>query len=61
MVYLSDSEIREICRPLKQPAAQCRFLERLGFKVERRPDGTPLVLIHALPAHEPGKGPIWSR
>ncbi len=40
---LTDDEIKFICRPLKQPAAQARFLKRLGLSVARRPDGTVLV------------------
>lgn len=41
--FLSDAEIAEICRPLKQGAAQIRFLRKMGLRVERRLDGTPLV------------------
>lgn len=41
--HLTDEEIASICRPLKQPAAQIRFLESLHLRVDRRPDGTPLV------------------
>lgn len=41
---LTDDEVRLICRPLTQPAAQFRFLrDRLKLHVERRPDGTVLV------------------
>lgn len=40
---LTQSEIAEICAPLKQPAAQARYLQRLGVSVQRRPDGRPLV------------------
>lgn len=40
---LTQDEIQEICSPLKQPAAQIRFLQGLGVRVERRPDGKPLV------------------
>lgn len=40
---LTDEEIADICRPLTQGAAQVRFLRRLGLRVERRPDGRPLV------------------
>ncbi len=40
---LTQAEIAEICSPLKQPAAQIRYLERLGVQVARRPDGRPLV------------------
>lgn len=41
--YLTDDEIESICRPRKQGAAQIRFLRALGLRVERRPDGSPLV------------------
>lgn len=40
---LSDDEIVNICKPLTQGAAQCRFLRSLGLTVRRRPDGSPLV------------------
>lgn len=42
--YLTDAEIEQITHPLTQGAARIRFLRRLGYKVERRPDGQPLVL-----------------
>jgi hypothetical protein len=41
--HLTDTEIAGICEPLVQPAAQVRFLRRLGLPVERRPNGRPLV------------------
>ena len=41
---LTQAEIDEICAPLKQPAAQIRFLkDRLKVPVTRRPNGRPLV------------------
>lgn len=40
---LTEAEIAEICAGLKQPAAQIRFLERLGLSVRRKPNGRPLV------------------
>lgn len=40
---LSDEEIDAICRPLRQHAAQIRYLRTLHVPVERRPDGSPLV------------------
>lgn len=40
---LTQAEINDICRPLRQGAAQVRFLRSLGVTVDRRPDGTPLV------------------
>jgi hypothetical protein len=41
--YLTDAEIADLCRPLRQPAAQLRYLRSLGIPVQRRRDGTPLV------------------
>jgi hypothetical protein len=40
---LPDDVIADICRPLKQPAAQVRYLARLGVTATRRPDGSVLV------------------
>ena len=40
---LTQGEIDAICEPLKQPAAQVRYLERLGLVVARKPNGRPLV------------------
>lgn len=42
--YLSDEEVLTMCEPLKQPAAICRYLGRLGLKVVPKPNGRPLVL-----------------
>ena len=41
--FLTDPELAEICAPLTNGAAQVRFLERLGLKVARKPNGRPLV------------------
>ncbi|WP_294259108.1 hypothetical protein [uncultured Comamonas sp.] len=41
--YLTDAEINEICSPLKNGAAQIRFLERLGMVVKPKPSGRPLL------------------
>lgn len=41
--FLSDDEVREICAPLKVPAYQVKFLQRLGLIVNRKPNGKPLV------------------
>lgn len=43
--YLTDAEVADKCRPLTQPAAQARFLAKLGYRVERRPDGTVLAWL----------------
>lgn len=40
---LTEAEIAMICEPLKQPAAQIRYLRRLGLRVDRKPNGKPLV------------------
>lgn len=40
---LTDVEIRRICEPLTQPAAQVRYLRSLGLVVARKPNGRPLV------------------
>jgi hypothetical protein len=45
MPALPDAQIREIARPLKQPAAILRyFRDVLHIRAERRPDGSVLVL-----------------
>ena len=41
--FLSDDEIAQICDPLISPAAQRRYLARLGLIVNRKPNGKPLV------------------
>lgn len=40
---LTDAEIDEICAGLMQSHAKCRYLRSLGLRVERRPNGRPLV------------------
>ncbi|MBA3588222.1 DUF4224 domain-containing protein [Methylibium sp.] len=62
--YLSDSEVDGICRPLTQHFAQIRFLRRIGLRVERRPDGSPLVWRNDWERQHNGKpagGPKWSK
>jgi hypothetical protein len=64
---LTDEEVDRICHPLKQGAAQLRFLRSLGLTVARRPDGRPLVnrahynLVRGgAPANTaPSDGPRW--
>jgi hypothetical protein len=41
--FLSDEEISRLCDPLEQPAAQIRYLKKLGLVVNRKPNGRPLV------------------
>lgn len=61
--FLTDDEIAEICRPLRQGAAQIRYLKSIGVRVERRPDGRPLVLRARLePAgNAPTQEPNWRK
>ena len=40
---LSDLEIDSICAGLKQNAAKVRYLRALGLRVDRKPNGRPLV------------------
>jgi Domain of unknown function (DUF4224) len=40
---LTDAEIDAICAGLRQPAAMVRYLKRLGVRVQRKPNGRPLV------------------
>lgn len=41
---LSDAEVCELTKPIKQGAAQVRHLSAMfGSKVKRRPDGKPVV------------------
>lgn len=42
-VDLSDAEIDNICRPLKQNAAKVRHLRAMCLLVRQAPDGRPLV------------------
>ncbi len=32
-----------MCEPLVLPGAQCRYLEREGFLISRKPNGRPLL------------------
>lgn len=63
--HLTDAELEAICRPLVQYAAQIRYLRRLGLRVERRPDGSPLVWRSEWErlgqTGKPTTGPQWSR
>lgn len=42
--FLSDAELQALCDGLEQPAAQLRYLKRLGLHVERKPNGRPLLM-----------------
>ena len=42
--WLSDDEVRDLCAPLVQPAAQRRFLaEQLKLYVRSKKNGRPLI------------------
>ena len=41
---LSDAEITALCDGLVAPAAQLRYLQRLGLLVQRKPNGKPLLM-----------------
>jgi len=40
---LTDDEVDALCAGLTQNAAKIRYLRRMGLRVERRPNGRPLV------------------
>lgn len=43
--WLSQTEIDELCSPLKLPGAQVRYLQRtLKLHVERKPNGQALLM-----------------
>ncbi|KRB33389.1 DUF4224 domain-containing protein [Acidovorax sp. Root70] len=43
-IALTDEEVGELTKPIKQGAAQVRHLrELLGCEIKRRPDGRPIV------------------
>lgn len=43
--WLSDAEVRDLCEPLTQAAAQIRYMrDSLGLVVKTKPNGRPLVL-----------------
>jgi hypothetical protein len=42
--WLDQSEINNLCEPLKQHAAQIRFIRQLGITVREKPNGSPLVM-----------------
>ncbi|AOJ11697.1 hypothetical protein WS62_24295 [Burkholderia sp. ABCPW 14] len=41
--FLTDTELRRIAEPLRQPAAIMRWFKRAGFEVKQKPNGMPLV------------------
>lgn len=42
--FLSDAEVQAMCDGLVVPAAQLRYLQRLGLLVQRKPNGRPLLM-----------------
>lgn len=44
MMYLSDTEVADLCAPLTQPAAQVRYLRAVGLTVTLKPNGRPVVI-----------------
>lgn len=40
---LTEAEVDRVCEGLTQNAAKVRYLRSLGLRVERRPNGRPLV------------------
>jgi hypothetical protein len=42
--FFADAEVARLCDGLEQAAAQIRYLKRLGLKVERKPNGRPLLM-----------------
>jgi hypothetical protein len=43
-LFLTDAEIDALCEPLRQPAAQVRFLRASGLNVTVKPNGRPAVV-----------------
>lgn len=42
--WLLQDEIDDLCEPLKQHAAQMRFIRSLGITVREKPNGAPLIM-----------------
>lgn len=42
-IYVTDEELAFICSPLVQPSARQNFLNGLGMKTARRPNGQVLL------------------
>ncbi|CCD29983.1 conserved hypothetical protein [Candidatus Glomeribacter gigasporarum BEG34] len=41
--FLTDAELREIVKPLRQPAAIARWFKDQGFVTRIKPNGMPLI------------------
>lgn len=64
---LTDSEVDQICAGLVQNAAKVRYLQALGLRVDRRPNGRPLVSRsewdrrnNSVTTNKPANGPKWT-
>lgn len=48
-IALTDEEVGELTKPIKQGAAQVRHLRQMfGCEIKRRPDGRPVVTRNML-------------
>ena len=62
-LFLTDDEIAALCAPLKQPAAQVRFLRASGLTVTVKPNGRPAVVrshVEAVLSGRPLATPVAS-
>lgn len=63
--WLSDAEVNDLCEPLTQAAAQCRYMKDvLQLPVKRKPNGRPLVLrssVEGMAAHPQAAGAAEGR
>lgn len=64
---LTDAEVDQICAGLVQNAAKVRYLQALGLRVDRRPNGRPLVSRsewyrrnNSTTPSKPANGPKWT-
>lgn len=46
--FLTMAEVDQLCHPLRQAAAQCRWLTAQGIPFRRSPSGRPLILRAAV-------------
>ena len=42
--FLADTELSALCAGLEQSHAQIKYLRGLGLRVERKPNGRPLLM-----------------
>jgi hypothetical protein len=66
LAALTDAEVADICAPLRQGAAQLRYLrDVLRVPVARKPNGRPLVRRcdweRAQNATRAANGPSWTK